>query len=45
MASSEVADGYRVDGRGSAARGRGLCSRACVRGDLHGSLAKMSIRS
>jgi hypothetical protein len=40
MASSEVADGYRVDGRG-----RGLCSRACVRGDLHGSLAKMSVRS
>jgi hypothetical protein len=45
MASSEVADGYRVDGRGSAARGRGLCSRACIRSDLHGSLAKMPVRS
>jgi hypothetical protein len=40
MASSEVSDGYRVDGRGSAARGRCLCSRACVHGDLHGSLRR-----
>jgi hypothetical protein len=36
MASSEMADGYQVDGRGSAARGRSLRSWACVRGEFVG---------